>query len=121
MRPVTCTRIKFASFCARHSIAAPRCIPWWLRNGRCLCVMLPLSMEKTADDPCPLYHYLVVESRDPVRFPEGVGLDITRLRSVPPALSKRCHLRLKDDCGSRIFLDIRAPHGVQKRSFTSPD
>jgi len=50
-----------------------------------------------------------------------VGLDITRLRSVPPALSKRCHLRLKDDCGSRIFLDIRVPHGVQKRNFTTPD
>ena len=43
---------------------------------------LPLSMEKTADDACPLYHYLVVESRGPVRFPEGVELDITRLTSV---------------------------------------
>ena len=80
---------------------------------------LPLSMEKTADDACPLYHYLVVESRGPVRFPEGVGLDITRLRSVPTALPKRSYLRLKDDCGSLIFLDIRAPHGVQKRRFTT--
>ena len=44
---------------------------------------LPLSMEKTADDACPLYHYLVVASRGPLRFPNGVGLDITRLRSLP--------------------------------------
>jgi hypothetical protein len=44
-----------------------------------MCVMLPLSRlskEETSDDPCPLYHYLVVESRGSVRFPDGVGLDI---------------------------------------------
>jgi hypothetical protein len=84
-------------------------------------VMLPLSMEKTADDPCPLYHYLVVDLRGSVRFLDGVGSDITRRRSVPSALSKRSHLKLKNDPGSRIFLDIHGPHGVQKRNFTAPD
>jgi hypothetical protein len=84
-------------------------------------VMLPLSMEKTADDPCPLYHYLVVASRGPLRFPNGVGLDITRLRSVATTLAKRSHLKLKDDPGSCIFLDIHGPHGVQKRNFTTLD
>ena len=45
-------------------------------------MILPLSMEKTADDPCPLYHYLVVESRDPVRF-----------RTIAPRAERRRHLR----------------------------
>ncbi len=60
-----------------------------------MCVMLMLSMlsmEKTADDPCPLYHYLVVVSRGSVRFPDEVGLAIPRRRSVPNVLSKRSHL-----------------------------
>jgi hypothetical protein len=86
-----------------------------------MCTSLPLSMEKTANDACPLYHYLVVESRGPVCFPEGVGLDITRLRSVTTGLPKRSYLRLKDDCGPLIFLDIRAPYGVQKGKLSTPD
>ena len=80
---------------------------------------LPLSMEKTADDLCPLYHYLVVASRGPLRFPNGVGLDITGLRSVATTLAKRFYLRLRGDCGPLILLEMCAPHGVQKRRFTT--
>jgi hypothetical protein len=43
------------------------------------------------------------------------------IRSVPTALSKRFDLRLKGDCGPLIFLDICVPHGVQKRTFSTPD
>jgi hypothetical protein len=48
----------------------------------------PFVHGKTADDACSQYHYLVVESRGSVRFPDGVGLDITRLRSVRTSLPK---------------------------------
>jgi hypothetical protein len=49
----------------------------------------------------------------------GIGYYTLKIRS--PCSLQAGHLRLKDDCGSRIFLDIRVPHGVQKRNFTTPD